>query len=126
MGRRPRRHPPRPPQLPLTRAGSVASASRRELRIAPRAEIEIADAVAWYEAQRAGLSIEFVHALDQAFMNMSERPASFRAVRSGIRRALLGRFPYGVFFADDDSSVTVLAVIHASRHPRLWPSRPAR
>ena len=73
-------------------------------------------AVAWYEAQRVGLGIEFIHALDVAPSQLAERPTSFRIVRPGIRRALLGRFPYGVFFADDDRSVTALAVVHASRH----------
>ena len=100
--------------------------SQRDVRIAPRAAGEIADAVSWYEAQRVGLGIEFIHALDAVVSHVAERPASFRVVRPGIRRALLGRFPFGVFFTDDDSSVTVLAVVHASRHPQRWPSRPAR
>ena len=98
----------------------------RELRVASRAKADIADAVAWYEAQRVGLSIEFIHALDQVFDAVVERLATFRIVRSGIRRALLRRFPYGVFFVEEEASVTILAVIHARRHPRVWPSRPAR
>ena len=100
--------------------------ARRELLVASRAAADIADAAAWYEAQRVGLSIEFIHALDQAFDAVAERPTTFRIVRSGIRRALLRRFPYGVFFVEEQASVTVLAVIHARRHPRVWPSRPAR
>jgi hypothetical protein len=51
--------------------------ARRELHVASRAAADIADAAAWYEAQRVGLSIEFIHALDQAFDAVAEhRPLS--------------------------------------------------
>jgi toxin ParE1/3/4 len=42
-------------------------------------------------------------------------------VRPGVRRALLRRFPYGVFFAAGDVAITVLAVLHHRRSPRRWP-----
>lgn len=38
-------------------------------------------------------------------------------LRSGIRRALVHRFPYAVYFAVEDDVVVVLAVLHASRDP---------
>lgn len=98
----------------------------RTVRIAARAEHDITDAAAWYEEQRVGLSIEFLHSLDQAFADISERPQAFRVIRQSIRRILLRRFPYGVFFMEDGSDVTVLAVVHTRWHPRFWPSRPTR
>ena len=81
---------------------------------------------AWYESQRAGLSIEFIHALDRVFDDIAARPTAYRVVRGSVRRALLCRFPYGVFFVETDDSVIILAVVHARRHPRVWPSGPRR
>ena len=46
-----------------------------------RGACDIADAAAWYEAQRVGLSIEFIHALDHVFDAVVERPRTFRIVR---------------------------------------------
>lgn len=104
----------------------MAPRADREVTISARAAAEIRDAAAWYEAQRTGLSVEFVHALDRTFSEIGERPESCPMVRGRIRRALVHRFPYGVFFLEWERAVTVLAVIHARRDPRLWPSRPAR
>ncbi len=99
---------------------------RAALVIAPRASAEIRVAAAWYDEQRRGLSIEFLHALDQTFDQIAEHPASFPAVRGPVRRALVMRFPYGVFFAEEADGIVVLSIQHTRRNPQRWPSRPAR
>jgi len=96
------------------------------LVIQPRAQEEIAEAFEWYESQRPGLGIEFVHALDASFAEVQHDPAHFPRVKQRLRRALLRRFPYGVFFAEYDDVILVAAVLHTRRNPRSWPARPAR
>jgi hypothetical protein len=32
------------------------------------------------------------------------------------------RFPYGVFYGIDGEALVIVAVIHAHRHPRRWPT----
>jgi hypothetical protein len=41
-------------------------------------------------------------------------------VSKGIRRAMLRRFPFGVFFVVDDDWSTVVAVMHLHRDPGSW------
>ena len=48
-------------------------------------------------------------------------PESLPVVRPRIRRVLLRRFPYGIFYVVQPSVVLVLAVIHARRAPETWP-----
>jgi plasmid stabilization system protein ParE len=40
-----------------------------------------------------------------------------------MRRAILRRFPYGVFFRTTTDEIIILGVIHGRRHPRQWRSR---
>jgi plasmid stabilization system protein ParE len=40
-----------------------------------------------------------------------------------VRRALVGRFPYAIYFRATPNEIVVLAVIHGRRHPRRWQSR---
>lgn len=68
----------------------------------------------------------FVLAVDAALAGIREYPAAHAEVRPQVRRALVGGFPYGVFYTEYPDRITVLAVIHTRRHPRRWPSRPAR
>lgn len=102
------------------------SPSFARLVIQPRAQEEIGEAFDWYEAQRLGLGIEFIHSLDAVFAQVQRDPAHFPYVSARIRRALLRRFPYGVFFAEYDGVILVVAVIHTRRNPKSWPARPAR
>lgn len=95
----------------------------RRLVIEPEAEADLTAVFAWYEDQRPGLGQEFLLGVEAAFAAMRRRPASFPAVRDEIRRAIVRRFPYGVFFLVDDRAVHVLAVLHAKRDPREWKRR---
>lgn len=100
------------------------TASERRLLLRPRAELEAATAVEWYEARSAGLGTAFLGALDAALASIQRNPAMYPVVYGRVRRHLLRRFPYGVFYVEYPTEVVVLAVVHARRHPRIWPSDP--
>ena len=93
------------------------------LVVRPQAEAELLAARDWYDAQRAGLGRRFVDEVGEAMQAVAARPLSFPKVHGEIRRAILRRFPYGVFFRTTPAEVIILGVIHGRRHPRLWRSR---
>jgi plasmid stabilization system protein ParE len=39
------------------------------------------------------------------------------------RRAVVRRFPFGVFYKVEEASIVVVAVMHGSRHPKQWKQR---
>ena len=45
----------------------------------------------------------------------------FPCVHGEVRRAVVSRFPYAVFYRVDPKRVVVLAVLHMARDPKLWP-----
>ena len=94
-----------------------------DLRLFPEAEQDLLDAATWYEGQRQGLGHEFLDEILRAFADIADTPLMYPEVHRDIRRALLRRFPFGVFFRIESRSITVLAVMHASRDPRRWKSR---
>ena len=61
--------------------------------------------------------------LRAAYDRVADGPLQYQHLRSGIRRALVRRFPYAVYFAVEDAVVVVLAVLHASRDPAEWQRR---
>jgi toxin ParE1/3/4 len=97
----------------------------RRLILTRRAEREAGEAYEWYEEQLPGLGSEFLAALDAQLGLIEESPRLYAEVFSGLRRALLTHFPYGVFFATQGEITSILAVIHTSRSPRRWPRREA-
>jgi toxin ParE1/3/4 len=93
---------------------------RPRLLIEPEAAADIAEASAWYDAQRAGLGGEFTAALADLLGTIEETPDRFPIVRGRTRRALLRRFPFGVFYIVESDAIAVIACLHCRRDPRRW------
>ena len=89
----------------------------------PEARAELALAWAWYEEKRVGLGDELVVCAEAAIAGASRDPDLHRRVRGEVRRALVRRFPYGVFFVADDEERLVLAIAHDRRSPGYWEAR---
>jgi len=95
-----------------------------QVRLRPEAELDLAQAAQWYEDQKPGLGQEF---LDEALATLStiaETPSMYAIIHRSTRRSLMRRFPFGIFYQVDDAGVVVVAVLHGSRHPRRWKTRP--
>ena len=89
----------------------------------PRADLDVEAAFEWYENERLGLGVEFLDELRATYNRIADGPLKYQELRGGIRRALLRRFPYAVYFAIEGDAVVVVAVLHASRDPAEWQRR---
>jgi plasmid stabilization system protein ParE len=89
----------------------------------PRAREDVDGAISWYGKERPELALAFAESLDTVVARVRETPLQFPVVYRDVRRALLGRFPYGVFFTLVSDTIHVLAVVHLHRHPDTWKKR---
>jgi len=95
----------------------------RRLTLRIQAEVDIDEAVGWYETEHPGLGIEFIRSLNLLLERVQEQPFQFPVVEQDVRRGLVNRFPYAVFFTVNDDEVLVYAVLHLHRHPDTWKRR---
>jgi plasmid stabilization system protein ParE len=93
------------------------------IRIRPEAEADLSEAYGWYEDQRTGLGDEFLLCVDACLLGIQRHPESSPVVHREVRRALLKRFPYGVFYLLGEGGISVVGVFHQSRDPRKWTAR---
>ena len=70
-----------------------------------------------------GLGARFIAEIDATFRRIEANPMAFSLVRGKLRRALMQRFPFGVFYVLTETHIVVVAVLHAARDPRLWGNR---
>ncbi len=87
------------------------------------ARSELIEAQDWYEGEATGLGRRFRRAIDALMDRMSDNPRQFPNVFKNVRRALLRRFPYSLFFVLEDDALIVIACFHASRDPSQWQKR---
>lgn len=95
----------------------------RTLLLRPQAQRDVADSAGWYEDQKAGLGIRFLEEMDHVLSRVQLNPLQFPEIEPGVRRGLLQRFPYSVYFSLGVERIEVIAVLHQHRHPEAWRSR---
>jgi plasmid stabilization system protein ParE len=98
----------------------MAPAYRVIIRIG--AEVDITDAAIWYHNQQSGMGQEFLNEIESAIATAAENPFRFPCLRRKpeVRRILVNRFPYRIFFIRRDDAVVVFRVLHSARHDREW------
>ena len=95
----------------------------RSLRIQPLAEEDIQQGHDWYEEKRVGLGDELLANFQNCFDRIRANPLRFPVISRDVRRALVRRFPYCVYFIVTGDTVAVLAVLHAKRNAETWENR---
>lgn len=96
---------------------------RRRLIVRPEAQADIVAAYTWYGRQRPGLDGEFLAEVEVVLGLIETNPLLYPVIYRDIRRALTRRFPFAVFYLIDRDQISVLAVLHCARNPRLWQKR---
>jgi plasmid stabilization system protein ParE len=89
----------------------------------PEANAEIVEAVEWHEGQKKGLGRQFLSQVRSAVANLRRTPLHYQVVDEQVRRVLLHRFQYGVFYEIHGGDVVVIACLHTSRDPHEWRRR---
>ena len=98
------------------------------LPIHPAALIDLDEAMAYYEEERAGLGLELLDAIAETVAFAAEVPAGGERRGSELdpyetRRFLVKRFPYLVYVARIGDRRQIVAIAHASRRPGYWRDR---
>lgn len=95
----------------------------RPVILTPLAEADLAEGKAWYDDQRDGLGTEFVLSVEKVLHQIGATPEMHQVVRGDVRKSVVRRFPYVVFYRAEPDRVVVLAVHDARRDPARWQSR---
>ncbi len=72
-------------------------------------ELDALEALAWYELQRSGLGMYFNDAFGQALIQLEPDPLSYQKIYGPVRRLVLRRFPYLLWFVVEGEDVVVIA-----------------
>jgi hypothetical protein len=87
------------------------------------AQIELAEAMQWWTERSLERGMAFHSAYCQIEGRIAEHPEWFPEIEPGIRRALMRRFRYSVFFVVKENQAVIVAVAHQHRRPGYWRER---
>ncbi len=87
------------------------------------AELEVDEAVAYFDIQRDGLGDRFEQDLQNTVVFVTAHPQSGRVITGRVRKFRLRTFRYNVIYAIDGDEVIIVAVAHHRRRPGYWQAR---
>jgi plasmid stabilization system protein ParE len=96
-----------------------------QVSLTPEAEADIEEAHLWYAERGIDLAEDFRRSLDQCIATIASYPEGFPVVHRSVRRALLRRFPYCIFYVLGPERAIVVGCFHARRDPSAWRVRAA-
>ena len=99
----------------------AAAGVTRQILVRPEAEVEVQQAFDWYEEQSEGLGLEFLRAIEACLAGVTRNPFAYTVVKvPNVRRAVVRRFPYALFYLVADEAIVVIAVFNVKRRPIDW------
>jgi plasmid stabilization system protein ParE len=87
------------------------------VRFLSAADRELHDAFAWYDGQVPGLGTELLIEVDRSVRLVAQYPEACADLGEGVRRMLVNRFPYGIWYAVEGDTIVVFAIAHLHRKP---------
>ncbi len=91
--------------------------------VRPKAKADTRAAAIWYEKQRKGLGAKFLLSVEQAINSLRATPKMHQIVVDDVRRKVLKKFPYCLYYQVEESRVVVIGVFHTSRDAKHWRER---
>jgi toxin ParE1/3/4 len=89
----------------------------------PDAETELIEAAQFYERRVPTLGSQFLDAAEHAALIVQEAPERWSIIEADVRRYLMRRFPYAIYYRVLPDHLRILAFKHHSRHPDYWRDR---
>jgi plasmid stabilization system protein ParE len=89
------------------------------LKLRSKALADLHEIRLWYHDIDPSVEMRFLSALNGCLDRILAFPFSYQIVYRNSRRALLDKFPYGVFYLIQDDRIAVLAILHLKRNLAL-------
>ena len=89
-------------------------------RFLSTAELELKEAMEFYESEREGLGSEFLAEIEVAVSLIEAHPLAWTALSSRIRRCRVSRFPFGLLYQVRTDGILIVSVIDLRRDPKRW------
>lgn len=87
------------------------------LKISQIAFLEIEDAKEFYNLQKPTLGDTFKNDVKKTIENIKNFPNLYPNITNDLKRTLLHRFLYSIFYAITDDTILILSVAHQHRKP---------
>ena len=91
----------------------------------PEAEVELNEAVDYYDRCQRGLGLEFAKEVYTTIETICSFPLAWTPLSKNTRRCQTKRFPFGVIYQIKGKEIIIVAIMQLNRKPEYWKKRKA-
>ena len=88
------------------------------LKISPFAEEDLKESIGYYNEQQERLGDDFVESIITTLEHIKKNTEQYPKEYKEMRKAVVSRFPFNIFFVFDSAVAYILGIFHSSRNPR--------
>lgn len=96
---------------------------KRRVELSEAALLDLVESATWYEQHQRGWGDVFTVAVEATLEKIRRSPERYVVADEPVRRAMVERFPYGIFYTIEKDCIDVIAIVHTSRDPNVWHRR---
>lgn len=93
------------------------------IRFLEIAEIELDQAIEYYNYESPGLGDAFLTEVLKALDRIGEFPEAWHPLSARTRRCQMRRFPYGIIYQIRQDEILIVATANLHRRPDYWVNR---
>ena len=93
------------------------------IELSDDAEIDLKSSFEYYFYEDSQVADSFFKQINISFEEIKQDPEMFPIVYGSIRKYVLKKFPFVIYYRIDNVIVQIIAIFHTSRNPQIWNER---
>jgi toxin ParE1/3/4 len=93
------------------------------IEISDDAEVDFDKSYEYYYEDSPKVADTFFKRINLGFENIKQNPNSFPIAHKDVRKYVVEKFPFVIYYRIVDTVIQVIAIFHTSRNPEIWNER---
>ena len=98
-------------------------AKKFSIEISDEAEIDFDKSYEYYFEDNPKVADTFFKKINISLEDIKQDPFTFPIVYKEVRKYLVHKFPFIIYYQIVNSTIKVIAIFHTSRNPEIWNER---
>ncbi len=93
------------------------------IQISDEAEIDFDNSYQYYSEDSLKVADAFFKKINLGLENIRKQPTAYPVVYKSVRKYVVQKFPFVIYYQIEGAVIQVLAIFHTSRSPKIWNAR---